>query len=197
MSESVPGGISQVSDPAPDVEYRLSPEYRRPMLVRCAVSAVLTGICLASRNATLEDAAYATGALAVIFGILYLWRGRFATKVTGRGVEVHGYFNHFVPWDAIRGIEVVSFGGGDLPAGQDYGGQLYSSTSMRGTGVRMVRASPNRMAVLAAIKLVRANGRKLRLRAPLVSGWAADPDFTDKARQLEQLCAKYGRGALG
>jgi hypothetical protein len=196
MSESVPGSISRAGDSAPDVEYRLSRRYRRPMLARFAVAAVLTVICVVSRNAALEAAAYATGALAVIFGILYLWQGRFATRVTGCGIEVHGYFSHFVPWEAVRDIEVTSFGS-DLAVGQDYGSQMYASGTIRGQGVRMVRTSPNRMAVLAAIKLVRADGRKLRLRAPLVSGWASDPDFADKAKQLEQLCVKYGRGALG
>jgi hypothetical protein len=181
---------------AQDVEYRLSRQYRRPALNRFVAMVVLTVICVVTRTTTLEVAAYATGALAVIFGAQYLWQGRFATRVTSRGIEAHGYFNHFVPWQDVRDIEVTSWSAGRLTADEGYGTQTYASASVYGAGVRVRRASPNRMSHIASIKVVRANGSKLRLHAPVVSGWASDPDFDDKARQLDQLCARYGRGAI-
>ncbi len=186
-----------------EVVYRVSRRYRRPMLGRFAALAVLTALFAISGLAAVQVLAWVSGPLAAIFGVLYLWQGRFATKVTGRGIEVHGYLNHFVPWAEVRDIEVTSFGAGRLPQDQDFGGQVYWGSRVRGSSlgpgarVRARRVSPNRMAHLASIKLVRANGRKLRLRAPVVAGWASDPDFTDKARQLEQLCTRYGRGAIG
>jgi hypothetical protein len=197
VSEQTSGAASGTGSAGPEVEYRLSPRYRRPMLTRFVVLAILTVICVVSRaDPTVAAAAYATGPLAVIFGVLYLWQGRFATKVTGRGIAAHGYFNHFVPWHEVRCIEVNGWTAGRLADNQDYGGQMYAGGSIRGSSVRMARTSPNRMGKLDSIKVVRTNGRKLRLRAPLVSGWASDPDFTDKAKQLEQLCARYARGAL-
>ncbi len=164
------------------------------MLNRFAVLAVLSILFAISGVAGLEVLAYVTGPVAAIFGVLYLWQGRFATKVTSRGIEMHGYLNHFVPWDDVRDIEVIRFGGGRLRVDQDLGRQVYGS---RLPGGRARRVSPNGMAHLASIKLVRANGRKLRLRAPVVTGWAFDPDFSDKARQLDQLCSLHGRGAIG
>jgi hypothetical protein len=179
-----------------DVEYRLSRRYRRPMLTRFAFMVVLTVICIVSGLKSLEFVAYPAGALAVIFGVMYLWQGRFVTRVTSRGIEARGYFNHFVPWHEVRDIEVDSWSAGRLAADEDYGSQMYASASSWGRGVRMSRASPNRMGRIASIKVVRANGSKLLLRAPLVSGWASDPDFDDKAKQLQQLSARYGRSAI-
>jgi hypothetical protein len=197
LSEQIgPTAASGSVGTAQDVEYRLSRQYRRPMLNRFAAMVVLTVLCIVTRNPTLEVAAYATGALGLIFAGLYLWQGRFATRVTSRGIEAHGYFNHFVPWHDVRDIEVTSWSAGRLAADEDYGGRTYASASVYGAGVRVRRSSPNRMAHIASIKVVRANGTKLRLRAPVVSGWASDPDFDDKARQLDQLCARYGRGAI-
>jgi hypothetical protein len=178
-----------------DVEFRLSRKYRMPMLWRFVTCLVLTVICAVTPFPLLHAAAYATGPLAVIFGGLYLWQGRFVTRVTGRGIEVHGYFNHFVPWPEVRGIEVVRWSAGMLADNQDYGGQVYAGSNLRGPVLHVQRTSPNRMARIASIKLVRTHGRKLRLRAPLVSGWASDPDFEDKARQLDGLCKEHVIGA--
>jgi hypothetical protein len=194
LASGAPSG--QVSGAAPDVVYRLSRQYRKPMLTRFVVLVVLTAICVAVRTPILYVVAYVTGPLAAIFGVLCLWQGRFATKVTGRGIEVRGYFNHFLPWDDVRDIEVSGWTAGDLGVDEDYGGQVYASGSVRGSSLRVSRVSPNRMAHLARIKVVRANGHKLRLRAPMVSGWASDPDFTDKARQLDQLVARYAGHAI-
>lgn len=201
MSEyGVGSAEGRASDVGQDVEYRLSRQYRRPMGNRFAMLAALTVICVITRNSTLEVAAYATGALAAVFGVLYLWQGRFATKVTGRGIEVRGYFNHFVPWNDIRGIDVTRLGGGALRLDQDLGSQNvarpYIPSANNRSLVRTRRVSPNGMAHLDSINLVRVSGGTLRLRAPAVTGWASDPDFSDKARQLEQLCSRYGRGSI-
>ncbi len=44
---------------------------------------------------------------------------------------------------------------------------------------------------LATIAVVRVRRRKVLLRAPLVTAWAADPRFTEKASQLRQFARQY------
>lgn len=178
----------------PDVEYRLSPQFRRPTLVRFFITAVLTVVLAVTGLPILYGAAAITGALAGYFGGSYLWRGRFRTRVTSRGIEVRGYFNHLVPWEQVRDIEVSGFGPDQMGLDENVGTGMYPWLSARSA------ASPpsdgSNISRLASISVVRADGSKIRLRAPLASGWAADPDFDDKARQLEQLCVRYGRGAI-
>lgn len=180
----------------PDIEYRLSTQYRRPALVRFCVTAALTVIFAVTGLPILDGAAAITGALAGYFGLSFLWRGRFRTRVTSRGVEVRGYFNHLVPWEQVRDIEVSGFGPDQMPLDESFDTQQYTRMRVRGAGVANARSPGSGMSRLASISVVRADGHKVRLRAPLVSGWAADPDFDDKARQLELLCVQYGRGAI-
>ena len=61
----------------PDVEYRLSPRYRRPVLNRFIAMVVLAVVAAVTRLAVLDGAAAIFGAFAVLFGVQYLWRGRF------------------------------------------------------------------------------------------------------------------------
>lgn len=180
----------------PDIEYRLSREYRRPALMRFAGMVALTVVCIVTPLAFLDTGAAIFGALAVYFGVSYLWRGRFRTRVTSRGIEVRGYVNHFVPWDEVRDIEVRALGSDRAGLDDDFG---TSEFARMGRGGSRVVTSPNagrNISRLASIAVVKANGHKVLLRAPLVSGWAADPDFDDKARQLHELCVRYGRGAI-
>lgn len=176
-----------------DVEYRLSRQFRQPILSRLIVSAILTAVMATVIATPLRPLAYfvgsITGAMAVGCGVLYLWRGRFRTKVTARGIQIRGYFTHFVPWQEVRGIEV----GG-------YGSPTMRLDDTLRPAVRMVRrpgyrssggSTSGKMARLATVKVVRTNGRKILLRAPLVTGWASDSHFTDKAKQLQQLCDTY------
>jgi hypothetical protein len=178
----------------PDIEYRLGPRYRRPALVRFLITAALTVVFAVSGLPILSGAAAISGAFALCFGVSYVWRGRFRTRVTSRGIEVRGYFNHIVPWEQVRDIEVSEFGADRMPLNESVETAQYMPRA--GVNVTTYRRTATRMSVLASISVVRAGGRKVKLRAPLVSGWAADPDFDDKARQLEQLCVRYGRGAI-
>ncbi len=202
MNESVPAESSSACDSAPDVEYRLTPGYRRPMLIKFAVAAVVTVLCAISRDSILEVAAYATGAVAVVFGVLYLWQGRFATKVTGRGIEVRGYFDHFVPWEVVRDIEVNS----RIPwlamipdaSARIYPGSIDARVMPEAHDGLGDRTAPGLRGLrVASINVVRADGSKVRLRAPLFSGSAPDPDFYNKVEQLDQICMRSGRGAIG
>jgi len=179
----------------PEVEYRLGAQFRRPARTHFVLMAMLTAACAASRLPVLDGVAVVTGTLAFFFGVSYVWRGRFRTRVTGRGIEIRGYFNHFVPWDDVRDIEVTEFGPDRMAINESFGSPRYTRMRLTGTSVSYLRTSGG-MARLASIFVVRADGTKLMLRAPLVSGWAADPDFDRKAWQLDQLCIQHARGAI-
>jgi hypothetical protein len=180
----------------PDIEYRLGRQYRRPTLMRFLGMSALTVICIVTPLTALDAGAAIFGALAVYFGVSYVWRGRFRTRVTSRGIEVRGYFNRFVPWEQVRDIEVSALGSDRVGLDDNFG---TAEIARFGRGGSRVVASPitgRNIARLAGIAVVKADGHKVRLRAPLVSGWAADPEFDDKARQLHELCVRYGRGAI-
>jgi hypothetical protein len=88
----------------PELEYRLSAAYRRPVLMRFILNSALTLIMVASAfgssgglHALVLLVGSVSGVIAVCCGVACLWRGRFGTRVTGRGIQARGYFNHFVP----------------------------------------------------------------------------------------------------
>jgi hypothetical protein len=180
-----------------DVEYRLSREFRQPVLARLIVSLIVTAVSASLLGTPLYTLSYFVGsifgAVAVWSAVAYLWRSRFRTTVTARGIEMRGYFNHFVPWDQVRGIEVGGYGPRNLrlddtfrprvPVSRRVNYRSYRSPSARSTWGKLAR--------LATIKVVRTNGHTLLLRAPIVTGWASDPYFSDKARQLQQLVNLY------
>jgi hypothetical protein len=180
----------------PDIEYRLSREYRRPALMRFAATVALTVVCIVTPLAFLDAGAAIFSALAVYFGVSYLWRGRFRTLVTSRGIQVRGYFNHFVPWEQVRDIEVTALGSDRAGLDDDFGTAEFARFGRGGSRVVAHRNTGRNISRLASIAVVKADGHKVLLRAPVVSGWAADPDFDDKARQLHELCVRYGRGAI-
>jgi hypothetical protein len=104
-----------------------------------------------------------------------------------------------VPWDQVRDIEVTGFGSDRAGLDEDFDTTQYTSVpggSLLGSSRAWLPAVGRGMSRLAGIAIVRVDEHHVRLRAPLVSGWAADPDFDDKARHLQQLCRQYGRGAI-
>jgi hypothetical protein len=175
------------------LEFRLPREFRRPALRRFVILAALTVfLVFLVPFPLIRDAAWLTGALAVFSGGLYLWRGRFVTKVTSRGIAARGFVHHFVPWEDVAGVEVGGYGAAarlteTYSSTQYYRGSLRHGENVGGGG------SSDRLANLASVKVVRASGHKLKLPAPMVTSWSADPDFGDKARQLQALCQQYGR----
>lgn len=212
MAGDVPGSVSGPADgfglSGQVVEYRMQPQYRKPVLARFIASAAATvGLAATAANgvAILGVAAIITATMAVGYGVTYVWRRRFRTRVTGRGIDVRGYFNHFIPWQDVRGIEVAGYGPANATLDDSFhaggSGQLppqSAGPSMLGRGYSGPSGnSSDRMARLATIKVVRANGQKVLLRAPLVTAWASDPSFNDKARQLQALCQQHAGPAFG
>jgi hypothetical protein len=181
-----------------DVEYRLSREFRRPLVSRLIISLIVTAALASLLGSPFASLAYFAGSISAAVaswnGAAYLWRGRFRTTVTGRGIEMRGYFNHFVLWDQVRGIEVARYGSRNLRLDDTLRPQVRVSRrkSYRSYRGPDARSTAGKLARLATIRVVRTSGRKLLLRAPIVTGWASDPFFSDKARQLQQLCTMYG-----
>jgi len=175
------------------VEFRPGNGYRRPLLRRFLLLAVVTALlALTSLPAGIRDAAWLTGAIAAGCGVTYLWRARFATRVTSRGIEARGYLNHFVPWEDVAGLEVRGSALADARPGDPRA--RYVRAGLGGSTV--VSGGPAGPGRLAAVRVVRANGHKLQLPAPVVTAGASDARFDDKARQLRELCERYGRPAM-
>jgi hypothetical protein len=193
------GNSAPPSDPqqlaGQDVEYRLSREFRQPVLSRLIISVILTAVLWSLLATPFYPLAYFAGSITAAFAVwslgAYLWRGRFRTTVTGRGIEMRGYFNHFVPWDQVSAIEIGGYGSPHMRLDDTFRSEIRVARRYRSYGGPNARSTSGKMARLATLKVVRTNGRKLMLRAPIVTGWASDPYFSDKARQLQQLCNLY------
>jgi hypothetical protein len=220
MTKNLPGhrgavsgsgvGMTGIGPPAtgspetalPDIlaEYRLAPAYRRPFLSRFIISGVPTGLlafAAAERpNPGLLLIAGLLGLAALYNGIAYVWRGRFRTRVTTHGIEIRGYFGHFVPWAEVKAIREEGYGQSQpLDAGYDVQYAVYGAAPRPGAfrkGGGRMGSTTGRRARLGVIRIVRRHGKGLMLRAPLVTAWAPDPYFSAKLRQMQALSGQYG-----
>jgi hypothetical protein len=75
--------------------------------------------------------------------------------VTDRGIETRGYFNHFVPWHEIRGINTSGYGGSR--AINDSLDGLVTSSGRRYATRRGGISTSGRRARLATIRVVRSS----------------------------------------
>jgi hypothetical protein len=172
-------------------QYWLGPEYRRPVLVRFVLYAVVT-VLLALAGWQVGKVAWVLGSVMAVlacgYGTTYLVRGRFRTVVTGQGIVVRGYRTRRLPWSEVCRVEVSNYTRAGLQP---------IAVSRRGLGLgAMGTGVPSgRAARLATIRVVTSSRRKVLLRAPLVTAWASDPYFSDKARELARLVSQYGTGA--
>jgi hypothetical protein len=116
---------------------------------------------------------------------LYLWRGRFRTLLTVRGIEIHGYVNRLIPWECLKAVEEVTF-----DANPDAQIQVANPWT-RAPSARSAR-SPNRK--VAAVRIHRTSGRRIELPVPAVTDSASDPDFEDKVREIR---ARWQKATLG
>jgi hypothetical protein len=156
-----------------DVEFRLSRGYNARLLWRgCVALALAVVLFVASLNAS---ALKWVALLPLVYSVcnlgLYLWRGRFCTRLTPQGIEVHRYFNKFVPWQSIRDIETLSY---ERVADVPVANLRDRTVSPRGRGPR----------VQASVRVVRTSGHRLRLPAPMVMAVQGDPDFDNKVRLI-------------
>jgi hypothetical protein len=186
-SGALDSAASGYGPPSTPVVFRPAPGYRRPFLARFIQYVVVTAaFMIIGRVAVIG---YYVGsiaaAVAVSHGISYLWRGRFATVVTPAGIEIRRYGNRVVPWSSVRAIEIGGYGAASVRLSQGY----------RRRGMKPPTPAWGRTsgapAQLATVAVVRFDNKRIVLPAPLVTAWASDPTFTEKAKQLQHLCDQY------
>jgi hypothetical protein len=196
------GQLAEIGSANVLAEYRLASRYRRPFLKRLVgfgALTILSSWVYLKGQGHFSDflvASYVLGPIAIYNGVVYIWRGRFRTRLTAEGIEIRGYFNHFVPWRQVDGFEESGYGASQ-PLGTDYnvpvGTQARSFRRVGGGSGGTI----GRRARLGTVRVVRSGGRRLLLRAPLVTSWAPDPYFEQKVRELRQLNGQYGTRPIG
>lgn len=177
-------------------EYRQPRQYRRPFLARFVAFGAIAGLLSWAGTRGIAPDLLVIGSVlglaAAYNGAMYIWRGRFRTRLTTEGIEIRGYFNHFVPWRDVRAVQEGGFGSAQL-LNTDYEAQpTYARglTSWRAHSRTGSTTGPR--AKLGVVRVVRFKGKSLMLRAPLVTSWAPDPYFDQKLRQIEGLSGQYG-----
>lgn len=183
-------------------DYRLAPAYVRPNLTRFIIFGALGALFLyADSRRAFPDLLFLGSVfspVAIYNGVAFIWRRRFRTRLTTQGVEIRGYFNHFVPWSEVRGFEVGGYGESQ-PLNRGYDGALVAGPLGGALTARRSGPAPKfgRRARLGTVHLVRTSGRRMVLRAPLVTSWAIDPYFDQKTRQMQEQCNQYGTRPIG
>jgi hypothetical protein len=211
MSESRQGTL-QVSDRG--VVFTLPRRYRLPVIRGGVTALVLTAA--AASVAAISGTGYiplaiVCGFAAACCAVAYAWQGRFRTVLTPDGITIRGYFSHFVPWAEVTGFAVHdAFAGLSLaddsrpapplyrdggPSGTmpDPGASLGAPGALwefggggRGGGGLRPPANSSRRRGRSTVRVVRRKGRRMLLRAPVVTSWQSDPEFGDKLRLLAQ-----------
>ena len=179
--------------PDQEVVFRLDRAYRRPLLGR-GIAMLIIAVLLIGAGITIGPQVYvigsALGLLAVLSGVAYLWRGRFSTVLNPRGIRVRGYFNHFIPWSDVAGFQVRSHG----PARSSLDDGRENSIAVPRALIGRQAISENRRPpkVRVVVQVVRVNGHRVTLRAPLVTGWSGDSEFDDKVRTMQEWQHRFG-----
>jgi hypothetical protein len=199
-----------------DQVFRLDRGFRKPLVTRG--STALAVAVLAAVLAVLGIAADAAWGFASLFGALalgyaarYVWAGRFRTRLSPEGIQIRGYFDHFVPWQDVAGLTV---NGSDVPEQARLPAEPYQTASgavsarydsvRPGAGqlnwtwqlMNQADSTAGYRAKLATVRVTRTRGRPLLLRAPLVTAWQSDPDFEDKVRAIQRWWHAYGHGTV-
>ncbi len=169
-----------------DVEFRLGRGCRiLPLVQGCftlvlAVALYAGGLHMpALRGLALLPLAYAVGCFAVC-----AWRAHVSTRLTARGIEIRRFRRRLVPWEAIRDIETIGYDRvDDVPV----------------ANVRTRVASPRGRGpgTVAAVRIVRTSGHRMRLPAPLVTNSQGDSGFNDKVQLIKERWQQAVAGTAG
>jgi hypothetical protein len=181
-------------------EYTLAAEFRRPLAGRLIlllpVAAVTLTVGYLDGHAVMTLVfGWLVAPFAAVNLILYFWRGRFLTRVTSEGILVRGYFSRFVPWREVGHLEIHGLQA-PMRLGANFRPSYLGYFLGEGAPERVVcDSSPwGQRSRLATITVVRTNGAKVLLRAPLVTDWAPDHLFAEKAAELSTL-SRWHTGA--
>ncbi len=182
-----------------DVVFTPGRGYRAPLRRRAAILLVLTAIlAFLAASGVVPPLAWAAtalcGAATLVQGTLYIWQGRFRTRLSATGIEAQGYFGHFIPWSEVTGLDVGGFNVPNAEAAAITGTPWNSPVSQPMSRATFSSDGGYR-GKLATIRVTRRNGRSVLLRAPLVTSWQDDSDFDDKTRVIRQWWHDYGQGS--
>jgi hypothetical protein len=179
-----------------EVEFRLDRGFRTP-LIRRGVVALAAAARAAAAGTALGTPMFLLAGLCCLFaagcGVAYAWRGRFRTVLKPEGIQVRGYLNHFLPWSEIAGFTVGGHGAAPSALPGDARPEEHIAvvrTSWKGMSAPAANRRPPRL--LITVRVVRTKGRRLTLRAPIVTGWQGDVEFYDKLGLMEQWRRLYG-----
>lgn len=203
-----------MTTPVPDMPgsqlvFRRDRQVRLPLLRRGVTGVVFAGLAAAAAATKLGPPmlviAGVIGLAALGLITLYAWQGMFRTVVTPRGIELHGYVRHFVPWSEVAGFrvrhtrsEARDDGAGPsecLQAGPSAKIQVFHA-SVRGPEPVLPAGAHETRSPTVTVQVVRTSGRRLVLPAPVVSGPVGDSQFSDEVSQLEQWRQRYGPPAV-
>ena len=184
-----------------DVIFTPGRGYRAPLLRRAGFFLALTAIAaFLAGSGVVPPLAWAAsaflGAAAVTQGTLYIWQGRFRTRLSATGIEADGYFSHFIPWSEVTSLDIGGFTVPDAEAAA-ITGMPWNSPVTQPLSRATFNFEGGYRGKLATIRVVPRNGRSVLLRAPLVASWQDDPGFDDKARVIRQWWHDYGQGPAG
>jgi len=192
------GGLS-----GQDVVFRLARGYRRPLVTRgsgllvvAILAAVVAGLGVIPAVAWTVAGFFAV--LALCYAARYAWIGRFRTRLSPRGIEIRGYFDHFVPWPDVTGVEVTSREPtGLLLTGSTRGVHVTEFDPSQQPRTSEKVAGQDASNGLVTVRVARSSGHRLLLRAPIVTGWQSDPEFEDKVATIRWWWQAYGRAVPG
>jgi hypothetical protein len=195
MAEMMPGDDQLTGR---DVVFTLGRGYRGPLVRRGAIALVVAAIAVVFATAGfVPQVGWSVAALCAAFAcsqaVLYLWHGRFRTRLSAQGIEARGYFDHFIPWTEVTGVQVqqASAGPAEVPA---IAGKPWDSPAAQPLSRVRLDSEGGYRAKLATVRVTRRGHQPVTLRAPLVTAWRDDPEFEDKARLIKQWWQAYGPG---
>jgi hypothetical protein len=188
-----------------EVVFRLDRGFRRRVvtggsgvLAVAVLAAVLAVVVSGPLRAVLWIVAAVFAAVALYFAGRYVWVGRFRTRLSPQGIEIRGYFDHFVPWSDVTGVEMETPEATGLILQGSTGGvhvsEVDPSEQPRLVDQLAEQSDSGFSARLATVHVARAHGHRLLLRAPLVTAWQGDPDFEDKVQTIRRWWQAYGKG---
>jgi hypothetical protein len=169
-----------------DVEFRLGRGYRTlPMVQGCftlviAVALFAGGVHMpALQGLAVFPFAYAVGSFAVC-----AWRAHVRTRLTARGIEIRRLRRRFVPWDAIRSIETIGY-------------DRVEDVPVANARTRVASARGRGPGTVAAVRIVRTSGHRIKLPAPLVTNSQGDSGFNDKVKLIKARWQQAVGGTAG
>jgi hypothetical protein len=94
-----------------DVVFTLGRGYRTPLLRRGTISLVVAGVAAALASGRFFgplawSIAVVFGTTGLVYAARYVWTRRFSTRLSADGIKARGYFDHFIPWSEVAGLDV-------------------------------------------------------------------------------------------